>query len=158
VRASGTNVTAPDAILGVLNQMGMQPYGMSVPTGYSMKKETWETEGALLARINFATALTQGKLSGMQFDPANLVTLGIVRSSESPKTKVVLAQKHTGLDFAIALIEDAILQGELSAKDEAIIQKEMQEPDVQRQLAASPENALRLVSGYVLASPDFQQR
>jgi uncharacterized protein (DUF1800 family) len=158
VRASGTNVTAPDAILGVLNQMGMQPYGMAVPTGYSMKKETWETEGALLARINFATALTQGKVSGTQFEPANLITLGIVRSSESPKTKVVLAQKHTGLDFAIALIEDAILQGELSAKDEAIIQKQMQEPDVQRQLAASPENALRLVSGYVLASPDFQQR
>jgi uncharacterized protein (DUF1800 family) len=158
VRASGTNVTAPDAILGVLNQMGMQPYGMSVPTGYSMKKETWETEGALLARINFATALTQGKLSGMQFDPANLIALGILKSSESPKTKVVLAQKHTGLDFAIALTEDAILQGELTAKDEAIIRKEMQEPDVQRQLATSPENALRLVSGYVLASPDFQQR
>ena len=71
---------------------------------------------------------------------------------------MVLAQKHTGLDFAIALIEDGILQGELSAKDEGIIQKQMQEPDVQRQLAASPENALRLVSGYVLASPDFQQR
>jgi uncharacterized protein (DUF1800 family) len=158
VRASGTNVVSPDAILGVLNQMGMQPYGMSVPTGYSMKRETWQTEGAVLARINFATALTQGKLPGLQFDPNNLITAGILTSSESPRTKVVLAQKHSGLDFAIALTEDAILQGELSANDEAIIQKQMQEPAVQRQLSASPSNALRLVSGYVLASPDFQQR
>ena len=158
VRASGTNVTAPDAMLATLNQMGMPPYGMLVPTGYSMKRQTWETEGDVLARINFATALTQGKLGGLQFDPANLITLGILTSSDSPKTKAVLGQKHSGLDFAIALTEDAILQGELSAKDEAIIRQQMQAPDVQRQLAASPENALRLVSGYVLASPDFQER
>jgi hypothetical protein len=102
--------------------------------------------------------LTQGKLGGLQFDPSNLITLDILTSSDSPKTRAVLAQKHSGLDFAIALTEDAILQGELSAKDEAIIRQQMQAPDVQRQLAASPGNALRLVSGYVLASPDFQER
>jgi uncharacterized protein (DUF1800 family) len=158
VRASGTNVVAPDAMLATLNQMGMAPYGMLVPTGYSMKRQTWETEGDVLARINFATALTQGKLGGLQFDPANLITLDILTSSDSPKTKTVLAQKHSGLDFAIALTEDAILQGELSAKDEAIIHRQMEAPDVQRQLTASPGNALRLVSGYVLASPDFQER
>jgi uncharacterized protein (DUF1800 family) len=158
VRASGTTVLAPDAMQATLNQMGMPPYGMLVPTGYSMKRQTWETEGDVLARINFATALTQGKLDGLPFDPSNLITLGILTSSDSPKTKAVLAQKHSGLDFAIALTEDAILQGELSAKDEAIIRQQMQAPEVQRQLAASPGNALRLVSGYVLASPDFQKR
>jgi uncharacterized protein (DUF1800 family) len=158
VRASGTTVVAPDAMLAALNQMGMPPYGMLVPTGYSMKRQTWETEGDVLARINFATALAQGKLGGLQFDPANLITLDILTSSDSPKTKAVLAQKHSGLDFAIALSEDALLQGELSAKDEAIIRQQTQTPDVQRQLAASPGNALRLVSGYVLASPDFQER
>ena len=158
VRASGTTVVAPDAMLATLNQMGMAPYGMLVPTGYSMKRQTWETEGDVLARVNFANALTQGKLGGLQFDPSNLITLDILTSSDSPKTKAVLAQKHSGLDFAIALTEDAILQGELSAKDEAIIRQQMQAPDVRRQLAASPGNALRLVSGYVLASPDFQER
>jgi uncharacterized protein (DUF1800 family) len=158
VRASGTTVVAPDAMLASLNQMGMAPYGMLVPTGYSMKRQTWETEGDVLARVNFANALTQGKLGGLQFDPSNLITLDILTSSESPKTRAVLAQKHSGLDFAIALTEDAILQGELSAKDEAIIRQQMQAPDVQRQLAASPGNGLRIVSGYVLASPDFQER
>jgi uncharacterized protein (DUF1800 family) len=158
MRASAANVVAPDALIQNLNAMGMQPYGMAVPTGYSMKAETWETEGALLARINFSTALTQGKLPGLQFDPANLLTLGILTSSDLPNTKAVLAAKHTGLDFAMALMEDAILQGDLSAKDEAVIRKQMLDPDVQRQMSASPVDALRLVAGFVIASPEFQRR
>jgi len=158
VRASATNVVAPDALLQNLGAMGMQPYGMAVPTGYSMKAETWETEGALLARINFSTALTQGKLGGLQFDPGNLLTLGILTSSELPRTKAALAGKHTGLDSAMALMEDAILQGELSEKDEEIIRKQMLDPAVQRQMSASPVDTLRLVAGFVLAAPDFQKR
>jgi uncharacterized protein (DUF1800 family) len=158
VRASATNVVAPDALLQNLGAMGMQPYGMAVPTGYSMKAETWESEGALLARINFSTALTQGKLGGLQFDPGNLLTLGILTSSELPRTKAALAGKHTGLDSAMALMEDAILQGELSEKDEEIIRKQMLDPAVQRQMSASPVDTLRLVAGFVLAAPDFQKR
>jgi hypothetical protein len=158
VRASATNVVAPDALLQNLGAMGMQPYGMAVPTGYSMKAETWETEGALLARINFSTALTQGKLGGLQFDPGNLLTLGILTSSELPRTKAALAGKHTGLDSAMALMEDAILQGELSEKDEEIIRKQMLDPAVQRQMSSSPVDTLRLVAGFVLAAPDFQMR
>jgi uncharacterized protein (DUF1800 family) len=158
VRASASNVIAPDALIQNLNAMGMQPYGMAVPTGYSMKAETWETEGSLLARINFSSALSQGKIPGLQFDPANLLAVGLLTSLDLPKSEAAIAQKHAGLDFAIALTEDALLQGELSAKDEAIIRKQMQDPEVQRQLAASPINGLRLVAGFVLASPDFQQR
>jgi len=56
VRAPGASVVAPATIVQNLGSMGMQPYGMTVPTGYEMKAATWENEGALLARINFATA------------------------------------------------------------------------------------------------------
>jgi uncharacterized protein (DUF1800 family) len=37
VRASGANVVAPDALVQNLTAMGMQPYGMVPPTGYSTK-------------------------------------------------------------------------------------------------------------------------
>src|SRR5580704_869636 len=43
LRASGANVTAPDALVQNLNAMGMRPYGMEVPSGYSLKAETWQT-------------------------------------------------------------------------------------------------------------------
>jgi hypothetical protein len=110
----------------------------------------------LLERINFSTALTQGKLPGIQFDPGDLIALGILRSSDLPRTKAILAEKHTGLDFAIALTEDAILQREFTVKDEAIIRKQMREPEVRRRMEASPVDGLRLVAGFVLASPEFQ--
>jgi uncharacterized protein (DUF1800 family) len=158
VRASGANVTAPDSMLQNLNQMGMQPYGMAVPTGYSMKAQTWETEGSLLQRINFATALTQGKLGGLQFDPGNLVALGIVYSGDTPPAKAKPADVPTGFDAAAAIVESALLSGDLSDKDERIIGTQMQDADAQKLIASSPVDALRLVAGYVLASPDFQRR
>jgi uncharacterized protein (DUF1800 family) len=157
LRASGTNVVSPDALLQNLSAMGMPPYGMVVPTGYSMNSETWDNEGALLARINFSTALTQGNLSGVQFDPGAIVTLGIITSLDQPRTKAILAEKHTGLDFAIALTEDTILPGELLPKDEAIIRKETQDPDAERNSSALA-NRLRLIVAFILASPEFQHR
>jgi len=158
VRASATNVLTPDALVQNLNAMGMQPYGMVVPTGYSMKAGTWENEGALLARINFSTALIQGKVAGLQFDPANLLAVALLTMLTLQKTEAALAQEHNGLDFAIALTEDALLQGDLSAEDEEVIRQQMEDPEAQRQLAASPLNGLRLVTAFVLASPNFQRR
>jgi uncharacterized protein (DUF1800 family) len=158
VRATGANVVAPDALVQSLVAMGMQPYGMAVPTGYSMKAETWDNEGALLARINFSTAFAQGKLPGIQFDPATLLTVGILRNRDEPRTKAILAEKHTGLDVALALIEDTILPGELLPKDEAVVRKQTQDPGAERSLAASPLDGLRLVAGFILASPEFQHR
>jgi uncharacterized protein (DUF1800 family) len=157
LRATGTNVISPESLLQNLTAMGMPPYGMAVPTGYSLKSETWDNEGALLARINFSTALTQGNLPGVQFDPGAIVTLGIITSLDQPRTKAVLAEKHTGLEFAIALTEDTILPGELLPKDEAIIRKETQDPDAERSTAALA-NRLRLIIAFILASPEFQHR
>ena len=158
VRASGANVTAADSLVGTLNAMGMRPYGMESPAGYSMKSETWQTEGAVLSRINFATALTQGKLPGVQFEPGNLVTLGLLASPELPKDGYSDKPREAGVDTAIAVIEKTLLDGELSGKNREVIRKQMEDPQVQRQLAADPVDGLRQVAGFVLASPDFQMR
>jgi uncharacterized protein (DUF1800 family) len=155
VRATGADVAMPDALVQNLTAMGMQPYGMAVPTGYSMKAATWDNEGALLARINFSTQFTQGKIAGVKFDPATLLTIGILRNLDEPRTKGILAEKHTGLDVALALTEDTILPGELLPKDEAVIRKETQDPEAERNMA-SPLDNLRLVAGFILASPEFQ--
>ncbi len=158
LRTSGTEMDAPDAVTQNLAQMGMQPYGQAAPTGYSMMAETWETEGSLLARINFVTALTQGKLNGLKFDPGNLLTLAIFDDPDMPHTKAVLLGKHSSMDLAIALSQDALLPGGISAKDQGIIEKQLADPEVQRQIAASPDVGLRLVAGFLLASPEFQNR
>jgi uncharacterized protein (DUF1800 family) len=158
VRASGANVVSPDALVDNLSAMGMQPYGMAVPTGYSMSSAQWDNEGGLLARMNFSTALTQGNLPGVQFDPSSLVTLGILTSLNEPRTKAVLATKPSGLDFAIALTEDTMLPGELQPKDEAVIRKQTEDPEPASSAMSSMTNRLRFVAGFILASPEFQHR
>jgi uncharacterized protein (DUF1800 family) len=156
VRASGANIVAPDALVQNLTAMGMPLYGMIPPTGYSTKAATWENTGALLARINFSTVLTQGKLPGVQFDPADLLALGILTSSDLSGTKATLAKGHSGLDFAIALTEDSVLNGALFPVDAAVIRKEMEDPEVRKQMEASPVDSLRFAAGFALASPEFQ--
>ncbi len=158
VRASGANIVTPDALIQNLNAMGMQPYGSIPPTGYSMKAEKWENEGALLARFNFAMSLAQGKLAGVQFDPAELVATRIIDGARLPVAKVSPATKYSGLDTVSWLIEDAILHGELSAEQEATIRSQLLDPDVQRRMAASPMDGLRLIVGFTLGSPEFQKR
>jgi uncharacterized protein (DUF1800 family) len=156
-RASGANVVDAGALVGNLSNMGEAPYGMAVPTGYSMKAAQWENEGALLARINFATTLTQGKLGGVQFDPATLVVQGTLKGDDA-KTRSAFASKDGSAGLALALCEDAILQGDFSAKDEAVIRKQMDDPDLTRRMASSPIDGLRLIAGFILASPEFQHR
>jgi uncharacterized protein (DUF1800 family) len=158
VRASGANVASPDSLVDNLSGMGMQPYGMAVPTGYSMKSAQWDNEGGLLARMNFSTALTQGNLAGVQFDPATLITLGVLTGLNEPHAKAVLADKPAGMDFAIALAEDAMLPGELQPKDEAVIRKQAEDPQPTSAAMFSMTNRLRFVAGFILASPEFQHR
>jgi len=55
-----------------LNNMGMPLYGAQLPTGYSMKAETWVSSSALLGRMNFALALTAGKVKGVKVDAGQL--------------------------------------------------------------------------------------
>ena len=50
--------------------MGMPLYGAQPPTGYSMKADTWVSSSALLNRMNFALALTAGKVRGVKVDAA----------------------------------------------------------------------------------------
>jgi len=158
VRASGANVVTPDALVQRLGALGMQPYGQAVPTGYSMRAESWQSSGALLARINYTTQLAQGNLPGVQFDPASLITLRILDDPTLPKRQASVADRLAGLNSAIGLIEDAMLQEELPAKDEAIIQDQLKDPDAQRRMQASPLDGLRLATEFVLGSPEFQRR
>jgi uncharacterized protein (DUF1800 family) len=158
VRASGANVVLPDSLVDNLSGMGMQPYGMAVPTGYSMKSAQWDNEGGLLARMNFSTALTQGNLPGVQFDPSTLITLGVLTSLNEPHAKAVLAEKPAGMDFAIALAEDAMLPAGLLPNDEAVIRKQAEDPQPASAATSSMTNRLRFVAGFILASPEFQHR
>ena len=135
-RATGADVTDALPLARQLNNMGMPLYGAQPPTGYSMKAETWVSSSALLNRMNFALALTSGKVSGVKVDPAQL-------ADNSPP------------DATTAL---SAMEAKLLASD---VSKQTHDSIVQ-QLEATDKNSkapnVSMMAGLLLGSPEFQRR
>jgi uncharacterized protein (DUF1800 family) len=66
LRAGNAEIRSGQAVLRALADMGMPLYLCQPPTGYDDSAESWVSSGALVARINFAVALTRGEVRGVQ--------------------------------------------------------------------------------------------
>ncbi len=142
VRASGAEVKDARPLVGTLNNLGMMPYGMQPPTGYSMRAGTWVSSAALLGRMNFALGLAGGRLRGISVDSAQLAA-----GATDPQT-------------ALAALENTLLAGDISKQTHDTIAKQLEDPQIsQRRLddASRPPNAAA-IAGLILGSPEFQRR
>src|SRR5581483_7000772 len=125
-RATGADVQDATPLIRTLNSMGMQPYGMQPPTGYSMKADAWVNSAALLARMNFALALSNGKLKGVTFDPKSLMPAA--------------PPDATG---TLGLLETELAGGDVSQQTHDTIVKQLNDPQIaKRRLddASGPPN------------------
>ncbi len=68
VRATGADVTFAFGLATKIADLGEPLYKKQEPTGYSNSSAEWVNSAALLARMNFALALTQNKLPGVKVD------------------------------------------------------------------------------------------
>jgi|HubBroStandDraft_5_1064220.scaffolds.fasta_scaffold04219_5 uncharacterized protein (DUF1800 family) len=156
VRATGAEVDDAQPLVGQLNRMGMPLYGAQPPTGYSMKAETWVSSSALLNRMNFALALTSGKIKGVKVDAALLVG----SSSASPDAAATLATLETSLvvggvsqqthDSIVAQIDAAGENGAQSTQGGKAV------PSKPTNGARPPD--VSTIAGLLLGSPEFQRR
>ncbi|MBZ5721225.1 MAG: DUF1800 domain-containing protein [Acidobacteriia bacterium] len=145
VRASGAEVSDAMPLARQLETMGMPLYGMQPPTGYSMKASAWVNSAALLGRMNFALALTTGKLRGVETSPE-----GVLGGNGAPNDSMQ----------TLAELEDRLLAGDVSKQTHDTIAAQMDDPKIsQRRLddPARPPN-LGAVAGLILGSPEFQRR
>ena len=62
VRAAGVPVQNPKPLLNTVARLGQPLYGCPTPDGYRDTEEAWLSPDAGVLRVNFATALAQGKL------------------------------------------------------------------------------------------------
>jgi uncharacterized protein (DUF1800 family) len=142
VRASSGDVTDAMPIARQLQTMGMPLYGLQPPTGYSMKADAWVNSSALLGRMNFAMALTSGKLKGVQVDsePAP------ARSEDPQQTLVEL--------------ENNLLAGEVSKQTHDVISARLQDAKITRRKLDDPARPpnMSMIAGLLLGSPEFQRR
>jgi uncharacterized protein (DUF1800 family) len=143
VRATGANVQDAAPLIGTLNSMGMLPYGMQPPTGYSMKAEPWVNASALVSRMNFALALSTGKIKG----------IGIQQDFLDSH-----ASQHPGA--ILANLENELLADDVSRQTHETILKQMGGPEIVRKnVDEAPRSVnIGLIEGLILGSPEFQRR
>jgi uncharacterized protein (DUF1800 family) len=151
VRASGAEVQDARALVGTLNNMGMMPYGMMPPTGYSMKADVWVNSSALLARMNFALGLAAGKVRGVKIDSASL-TAGTATGTTAAAT--IDAQQ------ALATLENSLLAGDISKQTHDTISKQLEDPKISQRKLDDPKRPpnIAAITGLILGSPEFQRR
>jgi uncharacterized protein (DUF1800 family) len=148
VRASGAQVEDARALVGTLNNMGMMPYGMQPPTGYSMKADVWVNSSALLGRMNFALGLAAGKMRGIKIDPA-------ARPAAAGASEATPDAQQT-----LTILENSLLSGDISKQTHDTISKQLEDPKIsQRRLddPGRPPN-VAAITGLILGSPEFQRR
>ena len=95
VRAMDASVDSAAVIAQRLNELGEPLYRKVEPTGYSSKNAEWMNSSALLGRMNFALALTQGKLRGISV-PAEHLRLQSLSVPLSAATKETIAKALEG--------------------------------------------------------------
>jgi uncharacterized protein (DUF1800 family) len=153
VRATGAGVDEALPLTRQLNNMGMPLYGAQPPTGYSMKAETWVSSSALLNRMNFALALTSGKIKDVKVDVAQLAGSGLPNS-----TADAIA--------VLSTLEGTLLAGDVSkqthdsitAQIEATVTNGVQQkPDNKAGHTSRPPD-MNTIAGLLLGSPEFQRR
>jgi uncharacterized protein (DUF1800 family) len=155
VRATGAEVDDAFPLAQQLNRMGMPLYGAQPPTGYSMKAETWVSSSALLNRMNFALALTSGKIKGVKVDAAQLGK-GSVGSADT--------------DGALSKLEANLIAGGVSKQTHDSIAAQVEAAKTGTQQKAEIKAAARragdsarpadasTIAGLLLGSPEFQRR
>ncbi|HUA13719.1 MAG TPA: DUF1800 domain-containing protein [Verrucomicrobiae bacterium] len=168
VRATGADVDDAMPLARQLNNMGEPLYAAQPPTGYSMKAETWVSSSDLLNRMNFALALTAGKIRGAKVDAIQLAggppapadaTLALSTMEASLLDDDVSKQTHDSIVAQIAPHapepqKPPESQNSISSSDQKV------EPDRKAQpkppVSRPPDAAM--IAGLLLGSPEFQRR
>ncbi|HEX7158413.1 MAG TPA: DUF1800 domain-containing protein, partial [Edaphobacter sp.] len=118
VRASGTNIGSPGALVNVIADLGMPIYGMQTPNGYSMKADAWNNTAALVERMNFALALASNRVAGVSTDWQSV--LGNSGASLTAEAKT-------------AILEDKLLHVPISDRTRQTILSQVSADPVQRE-------------------------
>jgi len=77
LRALDADVSDTTALAFRLSEMGMPLYARIDPKGYPNTADAWSGSAGLLARINFANALTTGLITGVKADASAVASQGV---------------------------------------------------------------------------------
>ena len=154
VRATGADVQDALPLVQRLNNMGMPLYGAQPPTGYSMKADTWVSSSALLTRMNFALALTAGKVRGVTVDAVQLA--GGPPPPPDPSATLSTMEAALLASDVSKQTHDSIL-AQLASPAKSGPEQNASGAKPGKQDANRPPDA-STIAGLLLGSPEFQRR
>jgi uncharacterized protein (DUF1800 family) len=155
VRATGADVQDALPLTRQLNNMGMPLYGAQPPTGYSMKAETWVSSSALLNRMNFALALTSGKVRGVEVETAQLAGSG-TSPGDAATTLSAMENSLVAGDVSQQTHDSIAAQILDSAKSSAPERDKKAGQHKAGDVTRAPDAGT--IAGLLLGSPEFQRR
>lgn len=163
LRASNTDPSNPQVLVSQLHSMGEPLYRCQPPTGYPIAGANWMNSGALVDRLNFALALSEGRLGGMHLNAPLLLASRLISqpSASAPVaqahlvTHTAVAPAQSGEDQALALLEQALIAGEISSRTNAVIHQQLSLRDAQADVT-DPSAALDSMVAMILGAPEFQ--
>ena len=180
-RASATEPSNPGAVVNTVRDMGMELFRALPPTGYYLTADHWMNSAALVDRLNFAYALTNGKYAGQRFDAPKLLAMGLLSPANAgdlsglkpasaaapvgaaqaklmgvaaPVTTPAPAAVSPGAQMAMHVLEATMIGAPVSAQTNQLIVKQLQNQPAN----ANPTDTLNLLTALVLGSPEFQTR
>jgi uncharacterized protein (DUF1800 family) len=155
IRATGAEIGDALPLTRQLNNMGMPLYGAQPPTGYSMKAETWVSSSALLNRMNFALALTGGKIKGVTVDAAQLVGSAPLSSDSS----LTLSALETNLlAGGISQQTHDSIAAQINAASKSVAPKQDSRVDLPKPDKPAHAPDVATIAGLLLGSPEFQRK
>lgn len=139
--AAGASTVRPDTraknmdktLAREIGFMGQPLYAFQAPTGYSENSSDWVSSGALIARLNFALDLTNGRIADLQISRDKLF------HDVLPDDKTAMLER----------LENVILQGDVSSSTRKTLASQIA-PD-------APFDAAK-IGALLLGSPEFQRR
>jgi uncharacterized protein (DUF1800 family) len=159
LRATNADTDIDPALVDWTKRMGQQLFGRVTPDGYADRADQWLSSGAMVARLNFAAAVTADRIKGTHIDFRKL--LG--DTNESPK------------DVVAARLVQLTVRNDLSDRSRAALEKIQQAsettasqsppPNVpasfDRNASQTPSAPVAYVSELLtllIGSPEFQRR
>ena len=124
------------SLVGQVGTIGQPLFQYQAPTGYPEDSRKWVSSGALISRLNFALALTAGKLDDVKLQSAESVT----------------SDPHRAIDQAAA----EILHAPISPATRATLLKQVS--PASKDTGARLEGlTTRRIAALLLGSPEFQR-
>jgi len=124
----------PNTLLGQIGTMGEPIFQYQAPTGFPEDSRKWVSSGALISRLNFSLALTQGRIADVKLEDPSEDAGGVM-----------------DVNALIDRVSNRILHGQISPSTRATLLREAKADNGSTKTPAT-------IAALLLGSPEFQRR